>query len=121
MSAATREDWSPLSYPERIQVFKRSDRSFRSQYEAEFSEWLRRNKVPHLFEPYVFTLANKSRYVPDFFIYNSVFVEVKGIWGSEGKKKFISVHEEFYGVPLIVMDLDFIRMLKRTEKVEVKK
>jgi hypothetical protein len=88
----------------------------RSGYEREFRRWLIRREVPHQYEPFSFTLESRKRYVPDFLADSRIFVEVKGLWNSESKKKFLSMTREFYDLPIVVVDRDFLDMLKRTEK-----
>jgi len=110
------EGFLDIRHSPAVTEFKHRSPDFRSNYEREFSEWLRKEKIPHKYEPYIITLGDKSRYVPDFWVYESVFVEVKGIWTSEGKKKYQSVIKEFYGLPIVVVDRAFLNMIKRTSK-----
>lgn len=56
------------------------------------------------YEPLVFTFKDKSRYVPDFLVSTRVFVEVKGLWTSEAKKKVLAFQEQFSEFPLVVLD-----------------
>lgn len=88
----------------------------RSGYEREFRSWLEREKIPFEYEPYSFTLSNKKRYVPDFLVNERYFVEVKGLWNSESKKKFLMMTKEFYDLPIVVVDRGFLNMLKRKGK-----
>lgn len=88
----------------------------RSGYERTFRSWLKKVKLPFDYEPYSFSLESKKRYVPDFLVADRVFVEVKGLWNSEAKAKFIAMNRQFYDLPIVVVDRGFLDMLKRTEK-----
>jgi hypothetical protein len=97
-----------------ITAFRRSDRSLRSGYETTFLEYLHKVHCEFRYEPYSFTFSNRSRYVPDFYLYSRVFVEVKGLWTVEGKKKFRLFKDEFPDVPNFVADKQFIDLMRRT-------
>ena len=99
---------------------KISDRSFRSNYEQKFVEALRTQKILWDYEPFSVTMPDGSRYMPDFIIGKkkayTYFVEVKGFWTSEAKKKFLNFVSLFPQYPIIVADLEFISMINRREK-----
>lgn len=120
---ATVEGLNPKNDPRVVRYHSPYGIDLRSKLEQEFRQWLweRREILCYDYEPYSFTLSNKKRYVPDFWLQGRVFVEVKGLWVGEGKKKFLMMQDEFYGIPLVVIDQPFIAMLKRTAKAEGKK
>lgn len=85
---------------------------FRSDYEQRFWQLAVDGGMIVKYEPYAFTLSDKSRYVPDFFLNNRVFVEVKGIWRSEGKVKLLKFIREFE-YPTFVVDLKMLSTLSK--------
>lgn len=99
----------------RIAKFRHSDRSLRSDYERWLWEFIRSSKVPCDYEPFIFTLLDGTRYVPDFYIANRVFVEVKGLWLGDGKKKLLAFREEFPDHPIYIADKQFLDMLRRSK------
>jgi hypothetical protein len=108
-----------LSDP-RVKMYslEKSDRSFRSTYEERFDTWLDDNQFlkKARFERYYFIFKGLGAYVPDFLVDKRVFVEVKGIWTGEAKRKFKRFVEEFPEYPILVADLEFLTLLKRTSK-----
>lgn len=117
-----REAYVPLddrleNDPRVKRFFSPVDTHMRSEYERTFRQWAweRREVIEAEYEQYSFTLPDKSRYVPDFLLNRRVFVEVKGLWNSEGKKKFLALNREF-DLPIFVVDKAFLAMLRRTSK-----
>lgn len=92
--------------------FKMASIDFRSEYEAKFHKIALNLGLIPKYEPYYFTLPDKSRYVPDFLLNNRVFVEVKGIWYPEGRKK-LRAFALGTGLPIFVVDLKMLSTLKK--------
>ena len=95
--------------------FKYPAVDFRSAYEQRFMDEAIILGLKPKYEPYSFTLGNGSRYVPDFLVLNRVFVEVKGIWRSEGKVKLTSFMSET-ALPILVFDLKMLATLRKRYK-----
>jgi hypothetical protein len=84
--------------------FKHKQKGWRSDYEKKFFHYLRSVDLPYEYEPYIFRGdSERGGYVPDFFVRKSFFVEVKGLWTGDGKRKYKQFHE-MEGIPIIVLD-----------------
>jgi len=60
----------------------------RSRFETEFAKYLDKNKIKWLYEPKVFNLGNCT-YTPDFYLSKTEeYIEIKGYWREDAKKKF---------------------------------
>lgn len=94
-------------------VFEYRSSTFRSSYERVFAELLKKESIEFFYEPYIFTLSNKSAYVPDFYLtFSGVFIETKGLWQGHSKRKFNMFFKE-YEYPVYLVDKDFIRLMKK--------
>ncbi len=102
---------------ESIENFTESDHSMRSSYEIGMSKWFIDNKINYIYEPFIFSLSNKRKYVPDFYIpLSDIFIEVKGKWIGEAFTK-VSLFQKEFNHRFIVITLPFMRHLKiRTKK-----
>jgi hypothetical protein len=96
------------------------EKVFRSNYEIKFVKALKHLEVKWVYEPFSVELPDKSRYVPDFLIGGrkqySFFCEVKGLWTSEGKKKFLKFVKQYPQYPIFIADLELIRMVDHKER-----
>ncbi len=98
---------------ESINIFKHRSPQFRSSYEERFAKWMFKNNFTFSYEPYIFTLSNGMRYVPDFYLPSSkIFIEVKGLWMGNGKTKFKAFVEEF-SFPTYLLDLPALQTLSK--------
>jgi hypothetical protein len=61
-------------------------------------------------------MLSGAGYVPDYLLSGRVFIEVKGLWTSEGKRKFLDFRDEFDNFPIYVVDRSFLDMLRRSTK-----
>ncbi len=79
------------------------DRFFRSNYEVRVAEYLEFCKINFLYESIYFEIGNK-KYIPDFFLpeYNS-FIEVKGLWGSSSKTKYINLKKKYPDIRILLL------------------
>jgi hypothetical protein len=77
-------------------------RWFRSSYEATFAEYLESTGIVYGYEDFTIRLFDYKKYTPDFsFIQFGTFVEVKGIWRSGAKKKFVEANRIGFKVMLL--------------------
>lgn len=98
------------------EAFKNQLPDFRSSYERQFVEWLKSVKIKFDYEPFKFSLPDKSKYVPDFLIpMTMTFLEVKGLWETGAKKKF-RLFIETFGFRTFLLDKLFLDMLRRMSK-----
>lgn len=126
-SAACFKNWLTLQHSPLIGskaatsylLHSRADR--RSHYEILFEDFMIEYAIPYTYEPWAFLLDcgdNTLPYVPDFQIKNGVFIEVKGAikgsWMFSDRLKVTKFREQFPDHPLVVVDLPFIRLMRRT-------
>ena len=95
----------------------RLNKYFKSKWEAIIAEWLTVKKIDWYYEPITITFKKKGlrtegkwegkgedtrTYTPDFFLpKQELFIEVKGLWMSGGKKKLIAVKELGLNIELL--------------------
>lgn len=72
--------------------------AFRSGLEDKVSKQLESKNVKFDYErwrvPYVVPASNHT-YCPDFLLPNGIFVETKGLWDSEDRKKHLLIREQY--------------------------
>lgn len=71
--------------------------SFRSGLEDKVAKQLESKKVKALYEewkvPYVVPASNHT-YCPDFILPNGIFIETKGLWEAEDRKKHLLIRDQ---------------------------
>jgi hypothetical protein len=106
-----------------IRPFRHRMESFRSDPERQLVDLMKKVKIKWSYEPYVFYLEIKNRlegYVPDFMTLGT-FVEVKGQWTLEGRRKVERFKQVFPWVPLIVLDEVTIADLRREHNAGIRR
>lgn len=72
--------------------------AFRSGLEDKVSKQLESKSVSFDYErwriPYVVPASNHT-YCPDFLLHNGIFIETKGIWDSDDRKKHLLIREQY--------------------------
>lgn len=72
--------------------------SYRSGLEDKVSKQLEAKNIKFDYErwriPYVVPSSNHT-YCPDFLLPNGIFVETKGLWDSEDRKKHLLIREQY--------------------------
>lgn len=72
--------------------------TFRSGLEDKVSKQLEGKGIKFQYEewkiPYVIPASNHT-YTPDFLLPNGIFVETKGLWDSDDRKKHLLIKEQF--------------------------
>ncbi len=72
-------------------------RGFRSGLEDKISKQLTSKNIHYDYErwkiPYVVPESNHT-YMPDFLLPNGIFIEAKGIWESDDRKKHLLIREQ---------------------------
>ena len=83
---------------------EKAKRFFRSDYEKYFAEGAIDKRLFYEFEEYMFLLAGRVIYIPDFYFPGyGCFVEIKGLWGVSAKGKVERFRKEFSNIPLLVV------------------
>lgn len=99
------------------QTFTRREQHMRSEWEREFAAILKTLNINFQYEPFVFKVGPRLAYAPDFFLLSGFFAEVKGRWQPNDKRKVHGLAETF---PVIVIDGDFLGLLRRSVKASAK-
>lgn len=72
--------------------------AFRSGLEDKVSKQLKGKNVKFDYErwrvPYIIPASNHT-YCPDFLLPNGIFVETKGLWDSDDRKKHLLIREQY--------------------------
>lgn len=93
----------------------------RSGFEETFTALCKENGISVMHEPLKFRLSDKSMYVPDFLLFPAAygsgqhgpFIEVKGLWTVEGKRKFLMFTKEYPEFPIFLVDEKMLSILKK--------
>ena len=119
---AERDTELDFKAPGSIQKFQYPMLSFRSEGEKQLKKLLDILNVGWSYEPYVFYLEIRGSwegYVPDFETAGT-FIEVKGYWTLEGRRKVEAMKVFFPWVPIIVLDEETIADLWRECRARVR-
>lgn len=96
---------------------------FLSSWEPAFEDICRKKlDIPTMYEPLKFRLSDGSAYVPDFLTWpaqfgsgkHGPFIEVKGRWLKDAKKKFKMFKAEYPDLHIYLIDDKLLSILKRT-------
>jgi predicted nuclease of restriction endonuclease-like RecB superfamily len=75
----------------------------RSSWEVAYAKYLDKNGIKWLYEPKTFDLGNTT-YTPDFYLPESdTYVEIKGRWRDDAKKKFKKFQKKYYSMNIILL------------------
>lgn len=87
----------------------------RSSYEISFAKWLDENHIKWLYESKTFDLGNTT-YTPDFYLpENDTYIEIKGFWRDDAKKKFNLFKKQYSKIKIEILDkikLQSLRIIK---------
>jgi hypothetical protein len=76
---------------------KKQKNQYRSKFEQKIADQLTKKKIKFLYEPenikYVMP-ESKHNYKPDFKLPNGIYIETKGKWDSDSRKKMALVKEQ---------------------------
>ena len=86
-------------------------RKFRSSWEANVARILNKLNVPYEYERESYQIG-EDFYLPDFFLTNSVILEVKGFWDSESRKKIAALQKEYPEFRVLPVDSDMYGTLQ---------
>jgi hypothetical protein len=82
---------------------KYKDINMRSSYEIAYAKYLDKNKIKWQYEPKAFDLGN-STYTPDFYLpKENLYIEIKGYWRDNAKKKFNSFKKKYKDTKIKVL------------------
>jgi hypothetical protein len=75
----------------------------RSTWEVKFAQWLDKNKIKWQYESKTFNLRNCT-YTPDFYLpQTKEYIEIKGWWRDNAKKKFKLFREKYKKIKIIIL------------------
>jgi hypothetical protein len=76
---------------------------FRSSWEVAYAKYLDKQGTEWQYEPKTFDLGNCT-YTPDFYLPESdTYVEIKGWWRDDAKKKFKMFQKKYYSMNIILL------------------
>lgn len=92
----------------------------RSSWEANFCRLLKSKNIKYEYEPKTFWLNDNNReitYTPDIF-YNNKFIEIKGMWRVNDKRKVELFIQQYPNIKIIIIDSNkYSKLQKRYSKV----
>ena len=75
----------------------------RSSWEVAYAKYLDKQGIKWQYEPKAFDLGNTT-YTPDFYLPESdTYVEIKGRWFKDAKKKFNLFRKKYYSMNIILL------------------
>lgn len=84
----------------------------RSSWETKYAQYLDKNKIRWQYEPIHFDLGN-STYTPDFYlIKENKYIEIKGYWRDDAKKKFKKFKRLYPKIKLNVLERKHLKKLE---------
>ena len=94
----------------------RSDlnQTFRSSWEANFARILNFENIEYKYESYAFDVnlnGTPKKYIPDFFIKDNIFFEVKGQWKHSSKQKVQAFKQQYPQYVLCIIDKNIYNIL----------
>jgi hypothetical protein len=90
----------PPSHGKRI---KYKGIKMRSSWEVKYAKYLDKQGIKWIYEPKTFDLGNAT-YTPDFYLSESdTYVEIKGRWRDDAKKKFKLFQKKYYSMNIILL------------------
>jgi hypothetical protein len=75
----------------------------RSSWEVAYAKYLDKNHIKWQYEPKTFNLGNTT-YTPDFYLPETdTYIEIKGRWFKDSKKKFLLFKKKYYSMNIILL------------------
>lgn len=96
---------------------------FRSGWEANVARILRLESIEYQYEPQIFDVnlnGVHKKYIPDFYVGNNVFFEVKGRWTNAAKQKVKAFKEQYPQYMLCVIDKYIYAQLQQQYRSQIK-
>ncbi len=82
----------------------------RSSYELKFAKYLDKNHIKWLYESKTFDLGNTT-YTPDFYLPEfNLYIEVKGFWRDDAKKKFEEFKQRYCGIRIKTLEKSELKL-----------
>lgn len=101
-----------LNLPKSIKRIKYKKFWMRSSWEVAYAKYLDKNKIQWQYEPRIFEVG-KFRYIPDFYLPDTdTYVEIKGRWRNNAKKKFNLFQKMYYSVNIVLLTQKELKKLK---------
>jgi hypothetical protein len=86
--------------------------NMRSSWEILYAKYLDKNKIKWIYEPKAFDLGDAT-YTPDFYLpKENLYIEIKGFWRDNSKKKFNSFKKTYKEVKIKVLTKPDLEKLK---------
>jgi len=99
--------------PPKYKKIKYKGIKMRSSWEVAYAKWLDKKNIKWQYEPKTFELSKENTYTPDFYLPETdTYVEIKGRWYNDAKKKFKLFQKKYYSINLILLTRKELRKLK---------
>lgn len=83
----------------------------RSSYEIKYAKYLDEQNIFWEYEPKTFDLGDET-YTPDFYLPSrDLWVEVKGYWRKDAKRKFNKFKEQYPELQIVVVDKSYFQLI----------
>ena len=84
----------------------------RSTWEVKYAKYLDKNDIKWQYESKTFDLDNTT-YTPDFYLPETdTYIEIKGRWRDDAKKKFKKFQKKYYSMNIILLTEKELKKLK---------
>lgn len=101
-----------INLPKSLKRIKYKNIWMRSTWEVAYAKYLTKNDIKWQYETKTFDVG-KGRYTPDFYLPETdTYVEIKGRWYPESKKKFNLFRKKFYSTNIILLTQKELKKLK---------
>lgn len=88
------------------------DVRFRSSWEANIARLLNKKGIRWYYEKETLDLGNDLYYLPDFFLEDETFIEVKGVWDESSLDKVDAFVRTFPDKKLLIIDYDMYKQIE---------
>jgi predicted nuclease of restriction endonuclease-like RecB superfamily len=100
----------------KIKCIKYKNILMRSSWEVAYAKYLTKNHIKWQYEPKAFDLGNTT-YRPDFYLPDTdTYIEIKGRWFKDAKKKFDLFRKKYYSVNIVLLTKKELLKLKIIKK-----
>jgi len=112
MSKIIKEGWENRNFAKLLHSKKIKYKGIwmRSSWEIKYAKYLDKNNIKWLYESKTFDLGNTT-YTPDFYLPEfNLYIEVKGWWRDDAKKKFEEFKQRYCGERIKVLDKQELKL-----------
>lgn len=93
-----------------------SKNKFKNKYETSIGAKLFKLKVPFEYEPQKLPYKIESTYLPDFKINDTLFVESKGVWKADDRRKHLIIKETYPSIIVFLCSMNPNQKIRKRSK-----